>query len=131
MGRSSTNYVSSNESLKVVKKPKSDDDIFGLNSLLGLDENNPVPLANVSNGDQSLPFDRNNQPLPNPPNDGSSVPGSFEDAYQLDDDAAVQSQLNEVEATKILGEKLGVDLIEQDRLIHESLIQEGLQLGKQ
>ncbi|PWA61274.1 RNA-directed DNA polymerase, eukaryota [Artemisia annua] len=129
MGRSSTNYVSSNESLKVVKKPKSDDDIFGLNSLLGLDENNPVPLANVSNGDQSLPFDLNSQPLPNPPNDGSSVPGSFEDAYQLDDAAAVQSQLNEVEATKILGEKLGVDLIEHDRLIHESLIQEGLQLG--
>ncbi|MFS8009522.1 hypothetical protein Hanom_Chr14g01285771 [Helianthus anomalus] len=96
MGRSSTNYVSSNESMKVVKKPKSDDDIFGLNSLLGLDENRPVPVEFASNDNQALPIDLNSQPIPNPPTDGSFAPNSIEDVFQPVDVADVRSQLNEI-----------------------------------
>ncbi|KAM0068793.1 putative RNA recognition motif domain, nucleotide-binding alpha-beta plait domain superfamily [Helianthus debilis subsp. tardiflorus] len=41
VGRSSQFYTSSNESKKIIKKAKNDDDIFGLNSMLGLNDNDP------------------------------------------------------------------------------------------
>ncbi|PWA52254.1 RNA-directed DNA polymerase, eukaryota [Artemisia annua] len=131
MGRSSFLYTSSNESLKVVKKPRSEEDIFGLNKLLGLKDNNSSPNAVLDGTDHVQGIDLNSQPL--------SQHNEVEDIGEEDSTIApqptdiidVQAQNLEIEATKILGEKLGVTLTGQDVIIRESIIQEGLQSGLQ
>ncbi|PWA92358.1 RNA-directed DNA polymerase, eukaryota, Reverse transcriptase zinc-binding domain protein [Artemisia annua] len=112
--------------MKVIKKAKNDDDIFGLNSLLGLNENDPlidnhvpgadhVPLQEINN--RESPIDLNSQPLQPVGNEDS---GSKVNA---------QAMTLEIEATKTLGEILGVNLGACESLIQQSVIQEGLQSG--
>ena len=113
--------------MKAIKKAKNDDDIFGLNSLLGLNENDPlidnhvpeveyVPLQEKNNIE--TPIDLNSQPLQSVGNEDS---GSKVNA---------QAMNLEIEATKTLGEILGVNLGTCESLIQQSVIQEGLQSGK-
>ncbi|PWA79287.1 RNA-directed DNA polymerase, eukaryota [Artemisia annua] len=81
LGRPSCAYTSSNESQKVVKKPKNvDNDIFGLNSLLGITDDGPSDEG---------PFDLNSDPSIQPDNIGDSE--------------KEKSLAGEVEATKGLG----------------------------
>ncbi|PWA48089.1 nucleotide-binding alpha-beta plait domain-containing protein [Artemisia annua] len=128
VGRSSQFYTSSNESLKVSKKAKNVEDLFGLNSLLGLNDNNPPTddyvnvAAHFYSDDLATrdePIDLNSQPLQQRVND--EVADTTVDAHAM----AV-----EIEATKSLGDMLGVNLNARDSLIQQSVLQEGLQSGK-
>ncbi|KAK9047902.1 hypothetical protein SSX86_033136 [Deinandra increscens subsp. villosa] len=114
LGRSSLNYISSNESLKIGKKPKNvleehfEEDTFGLNDLLGLNVSTHGPPDANADTINDHHLDLNAQPSRDPI--ALSV---------------------EIEATKTLGDKLGVHLEEHEDLIQKSIIHEGLQSGKQ
>ncbi|MFS7998640.1 hypothetical protein Hanom_Chr12g01156291 [Helianthus anomalus] len=67
MGRPSTGYTSSQESLKLLKKAKNDENVFGLDKLLGLntsqlDKIGDGPRFNTLERDNNLP-DLNDQPV--------------------------------------------------------------------
>ncbi|MFS8012922.1 hypothetical protein Hanom_Chr14g01326731 [Helianthus anomalus] len=70
VGRTSFNYISSNESQKLGKKPKNtldeylEEDVFGLNPLLGLDNNTSIPLDDNSMAATNNLFDLNSQHIP-------------------------------------------------------------------
>ena len=115
--------------MKIAKKPKGDDDIFGLNSLLGLSEVNSHPNTNDDVEDLDCPIDLNNHPsIQFVPQDHGS--DAMEDVGNVDGGDVLLVQAVEIEATKILGDKLGANLHAHDTLIKDSIIQEGLQLGK-
>ena len=136
VGRTSFNYISSNDSQKLGKKPKNtveeymEENIFGLNPLLGLVNNIPNPLDDNLIAATNNLFDLNSQPIPPFEESPATEPGDHEEAEpaMLPNEAPV---LNEMDATKLLGEKLGVSLEEHESLVQKSIIQEGLQNGKQ
>ncbi|MFS8010519.1 hypothetical protein Hanom_Chr14g01298051 [Helianthus anomalus] len=129
VGRPSFGYVSSQESLKNVKKPKNDD-LFGLDEMLGLNNNNKKVNSeahvNVSLANGSDSLDLNRQP--------GLIEGG--DNIELEDDSQSVTKVNdrvqaeEVLATIALDEKLGTDLTNCNALIQESINHEGLQRGK-
>ncbi|KAI3687995.1 hypothetical protein L1987_81701 [Smallanthus sonchifolius] len=124
VGRPSITYVSSNESLRLVKKPKQrKSDIFGLNGLLGINDSPSSASEDSDYEDDSL-IDIKNNPY-GPSDDVTNVTAITEP--DLDDVGRLQAQ--EVEATKSLGSKLGVMLEVQDNLILDSIVEEGLQTG--
>ncbi|PWA67537.1 nucleotide-binding alpha-beta plait domain-containing protein [Artemisia annua] len=138
VGRPSMTYTSSNESQRIVKKPKKkNSDIFGLNGLLGISDNNPSSDEDCTEDDQDNSFDLNCNPseaenfdqiLPNvsPSKQGEAM----SDNSEGDIDARVKFlQQKEAEATKSMGIKLGVNMEQQDKLILDSIIDEGLQKG--
>ncbi|KAI3744177.1 hypothetical protein L1987_57253 [Smallanthus sonchifolius] len=105
VGRPSITYVSSNESLRLVKKPKQrKSDIFGLNGLLGINDSPSSASEDSDYEDDSL-IDIKNNPY-GPSDDVTNVTAITEP--DLDDVGRLQAQ--EVEATKSLGSKLGVML---------------------
>ncbi|MDV3153335.1 MAG: hypothetical protein Q8755_03075, partial [Candidatus Phytoplasma australasiaticum] len=120
MGRPSSTYVSSNESQRVGKKPKQkSSDIFGLNGLLGIPDS-PSSDSEGSDSEVEKSFDLNSHPiLSTRVNSDSAEMGdsdqSEENQHRSEDleDADVILQAEEVEATKALGIKLGVNLEKQ------------------
>ncbi|PWA94795.1 nucleotide-binding alpha-beta plait domain-containing protein [Artemisia annua] len=122
VGRPSYGYVSSQESLKNGKKPKSNDP-FGLDKLLGLNNKYSALSSETQDGGA---LDLNIQP-------GTIIGGdTIEDveASQAINETEIQSQAEEVLATIVLGEKLGTDLSNCNNLIMESINHEGLQRDK-
>ncbi|PWA50906.1 RNA-directed DNA polymerase, eukaryota, Reverse transcriptase zinc-binding domain protein [Artemisia annua] len=114
----------SQESLKVVKKHKNDDDIFGLNSLLGL--NGDGPNENEREVGNTLDLNDHSVAMNNSDHWGNmeQVIGPSQDSHLNPEDGLHD---DEIEATKVMGDKLGVDLNSCDRMIRDSIVQEGLQ----
>ncbi|MFS8021728.1 hypothetical protein Hanom_Chr16g01430831 [Helianthus anomalus] len=113
--RPSGAYTSSQESQKITKKPKNNDP-FGIDSMLGLvngaeNTNEEEDQVTDSVSDEEGSLDLNNMPSQ------SIFLGK-------------ENQADEVAATIILGEKLGVNLQDSHMLIQESITIEGLQGGK-
>ncbi|MFS7979801.1 hypothetical protein Hanom_Chr10g00931931 [Helianthus anomalus] len=71
LGRPSVGYTSSQESLKVIKRAKNDEDLFGIDKLLGLSNSQLDQVGkgpDLHNGFQhSTVLDLNTQPLDNAP----------------------------------------------------------------
>ncbi|KAK9057763.1 hypothetical protein SSX86_022601 [Deinandra increscens subsp. villosa] len=130
LGRPSNGYVSSQESLKALKRSKNDDDLFGLDELLGLnksDDNLDVEAqdnVSINGGEDHL--DLNKQPATFA-EDNNTIPDSFSALVFNNDD---QLQAVEVAETIALGEKLGTDLTRCNDLIQDSITNEGLHRGK-
>ncbi|KAL9996164.1 hypothetical protein Hdeb2414_s0735g00941091 [Helianthus debilis subsp. tardiflorus] len=128
VGRTSFNYISSNESQKLSKKPKNtldeylEEDVFWLNPLLGLDNNTPIPLDDNSMAASNNLFDLNSQPIPPFEESPANESGDHDEAEpaSLPNEAPVLNE--EIEATKLLGEKLGVSLGEHESLVQKSII---------
>ncbi|MFS7965205.1 hypothetical protein Hanom_Chr09g00759421 [Helianthus anomalus] len=121
LGRPNPAYSSSLEKTKVGKKPKCNDDLFGLDSLLGLDTEalDDADVAHIVTND----IDLNSQPGTN------GEVGSVTADQPLGNNS--MAPINEVEATINLGSKLGVNLLNSHKLIHESIVLEGVQGGKE
>ncbi|PWA48714.1 nucleotide-binding alpha-beta plait domain-containing protein [Artemisia annua] len=138
LGRASMTYTSSNESQRVVKKPKKkNSDMFGLNGLLGISDSDTGSKADNTDCEDETPFDLNTNPVDI---DCSNIEGHVDtndlqrehksnEATKEDEVPIIILQRNEAEATKTLGSELGVDLARQDKLILDSIIVEGLQKG--
>ncbi|KAI3807053.1 hypothetical protein L1987_22973 [Smallanthus sonchifolius] len=136
LGRPSVGYTSSQESLKVTKRSKNDEDLFGIDKLLGLSDSQ---LDQV--GDEPVhrdgpigreAFDLNSQPtvpeqLPAEPN---GPIGPVQESDEVNNNLIEQLRCHEVDQTVILGAKLGADLSSCEKMICDVVIQEGLQSGK-
>lgn len=124
LGRPSNVYVSSNESLRTGKKPRNkSNDIFGLNSLLGINDS-PSIHSEDSETKEDEYFDLNSNPV-----DPVAGDNSYEQQIETEEDVVNRLQNHEVAATKALGSQLGVNLEVQDKLIMDSIVTEGLQTG--
>ncbi|KAK9067565.1 hypothetical protein SSX86_011676 [Deinandra increscens subsp. villosa] len=130
LGRPSYGYVSSQESLKNGKKPKNDD-MFGLDEMLGLSNKysvlNAEALGSNSEDSGTDSLDLNKQPVR--VEDCVTAPEQQAESQHTDGTIA-RLQDEEVHATIVLGEKMGTDLSNCNILIQESINQEGLQRGK-
>ncbi|PWA94625.1 RNA-directed DNA polymerase, eukaryota [Artemisia annua] len=128
LGRPSFGYVSSQESLKNGKKSKNEDP-FGLDGLLGLNDKNgelgSAAHVVVTNDTGSESLDLNRHHGPNDVEDCLET----EDVSQFHPEADTRLQVEEITATIALGEKLGTDLSKCNTLIQESITNEGLQRG--
>ncbi|MFS8003964.1 hypothetical protein Hanom_Chr13g01220011 [Helianthus anomalus] len=116
--RTNPAYSSSLEKTKVGKKSKCVEDIFGLDPLLGLE------------GDIGHQVDSENPGLFNEhllnEKDGHNAPVTS----VIQTTVPLRSQMeNEVGATIMLGEKLGVNLQYSHHLIQEAIVNEGVQIG--
>ncbi|MFS7980586.1 hypothetical protein Hanom_Chr10g00941121 [Helianthus anomalus] len=132
MGRPSKGYTISHESLKVNKKSMNDD-LFGLDSLLGLNNSEAYKFGDVSGEMDQCQFDLNSQPLSNEQVDNETPENiskeQFETKVQENDSSPKDKQRDdnrlqteEINATIVLGEKLGAKLQKCDVMIHESII---------
>lgn len=110
-------YSSSLEKAKVGKKNRVQDDIFGLDSLLGLDkETGPVVSPPLEQNELVI----NSHPLCDQEHDQFSDL----DRYNVNGASSIV-QGSEVEATIVMGEILGADLSNSHGLIQESIVKEG------
>ncbi|KAI3805170.1 hypothetical protein L1987_27287 [Smallanthus sonchifolius] len=127
LGRPSVGYTSSQESLKVTKRSKNDEDLFGIDKLLGLSDSQ---LDQV--GDEPVhrdgpigreAFDLNSQPtvpeqLPAEPN---GPIGPVQESDEVNNNLIEQLRCHEVDQTVILGAKLGADLSSCEKMIWPNL----------
>ncbi|KAI3813797.1 hypothetical protein L1987_18532 [Smallanthus sonchifolius] len=102
VGRPNPAYSSSLEKTKAGKKPKGNEDVFGLDPLIGIESE----CAGEDHGNREL--------------------DSLDDSA----DFVTPTHVDEIEATINLGGKLGANLITAHELILDSIVNEGLQGGK-
>ncbi|KAI3744982.1 hypothetical protein L1987_58081 [Smallanthus sonchifolius] len=102
VGRPNPAYSSSLEKTKAGKKPKGNEDVFGLDPLIGIESE----FAGEDHGNREL--------------------DSLDDSA----DFVTPTHVDEIEATINLGGKLGANLITAHELILDSIVNEGLQGGK-
>ncbi|KAI3806590.1 hypothetical protein L1987_22499 [Smallanthus sonchifolius] len=102
VGRPNPAYSSSLEKTKAGKKPKGNEDVFGLDPLIGIESE----FAREDHGNREL--------------------DSLDDSA----DFVIPTHVDEIEATINLGGKLGANLITAHELILDSIVNEGLQGGK-
>lgn len=131
LGRSSNNYTSSNESLRVVKKPKQKkSDMFGLNGLLGISDSESSSDEESIEEAQVSSIDLNSRPTEVQHSDCSTpFVAVAADQEKLEGDDEFTLKRKEIKATKSMGIKLGINLEHQDNLIMEAIVDEGVQKG--
>ncbi|KAI3675796.1 hypothetical protein L1987_85391 [Smallanthus sonchifolius] len=120
VGQINPAYSSSLEKSKVGKKHRLEEDIFGLDQLLGLDKDKE-PFSSAHGDPQDL--DLNSQPCIEP------LPEHFSVDLDRSNRSEFSSifQATEVEATIAMGERLGADLSKPHDMIQDSIVTEGLQ----
>ncbi|KAI3816836.1 hypothetical protein L1987_16541 [Smallanthus sonchifolius] len=101
VGRPNPAYSSSLEKTKAGKKPKGNEDVFGLDPLIGIESE----FVGEDHGNREL--------------------DSLDDSA----DFVTPTHVDEIEATINLGGKLGANLITAHELILDSIVNEGLQGG--
>ncbi|KAI3705950.1 hypothetical protein L1987_76199 [Smallanthus sonchifolius] len=120
VGQINPAYSSSLEKSKVGKKHRLEEDVFGLDQLLGLDKDKE-PFSSAHGDPQDL--DLNSQPCIEP------LPEHFSVDLDRSNRSEFSSifQATEVEATIAMGERLGADLSKSHDMIQDSIVTEGLQ----